>query len=210
MVGGVAPFSLFFFFFFFPFATDLTGVRKLSHTKYQAFCPHKKRGCVSALSKRGRVGTGGIPGTMYSSPSPWGRRDNAVEYTPHTMYRYVSRAAYPHANYCCAPTLAAPPPGLCPQEVGLASVGNDTVECAAHRSLRELDNQGTAFFSPLFFSWRSPTAGRRVIDHLCEVKNLYSARGNRSCHVVFKERHPRGSYIVLPLLSLEVTTPEIK
>ena len=37
------------------------------------------------------------------------------------------------------------------------------------RSLRELDNQVTVF---LFF-WRSPTAGCRVINHLCEVKNLY-------------------------------------
>ena len=28
--------------------------------------------------------------------------------------------------------------------------------------------------------------------------------------VVFMVRHPRGSYIVLPLLSLEVAAPEIK
>ena len=48
------------------------------------------------------------------------------------------------------------------------------------------------------------------LDHLCEVNNLYSAKGNRSYHVVFMIRHPRGIFIALPLLSLEVATPEIK
>ena len=49
--------------------------------------------------------------------------------------------------------------------------------CRTCRSLRELDNQGTVFLS-FFFLWRSPTAVVVELDHLCEVKNLYSAQGN--------------------------------
>ena len=56
-------------------------------------------------------------------------------------------------------------------EVGLASVDNDTVNQS--RSLRELDIQGTVFFSFLF-------GGRPLLvvelDHLCEGKHLYSAQ----------------------------------
>ena len=43
--------------------------------------------------------------------------------------------------------------------------------------------------------------------HLGEVNNLYSAQGNCSYHVVFMVRHPRGSYVAVPLLFLEVVTP---
>ena len=45
---------------------------------------------------------------------------------------------------------------------------------------------------------------------LCGMKNLYSAQGRWSDHVVFMVRHPPGSYIVTPLLSLEVATPDNK
>ena len=42
--------------------------------------------------------------------------------------------------------------------------------------------------------------------HLYGMETLYSARGE----LVLVVRHPRGSYIVPPLLSLEVATPEIQ
>ena len=87
--------------------------------------------------------------------------------------------------------------------IGWVGVGRQR-HCKTCRSLRALDNQGTAFF-----------LGGRLqlvveLDHLCEVKNLYSAQGECSYHVVFMVRHPRGNFIVLPLLSLEVATPENK
>ena len=69
------------------------------------------------------------------------------------------------------------------------------------------DNQGTAFFS-FFFGGRSQLVVE--LDDLCEVNNLYSTQVGMIYHVVFMVRHPRGSYMVLPLLSLEVPTPEIK
>ena len=46
-------------------------------------------------------------------------------------------------------------------------------------------------------------------DDLCGVENPYSSQAERSYYVVFMVRQPRGSYIVLPLLSLAVGTPEI-
>ena len=63
--------------------------------------------------------------------------------------------------------------------------------CKTCRSLRELDNPGT-----VFFSLAVAHGGFRV--HLCEVKNLYSAQGNWLYHVGFMVRHPRDSYTVLP------------
>ena len=47
------------------------------------------------------------------------------------------------------------------------------------RSLLELGNQGT-----VFLGGRSVTSGGRVaVDHVCEVENLYSVRGESSYHV---------------------------
>ena len=88
----------------------------------------------------------------------------------------------------------------------MASVGNDTVNHAVP-DVTWTTRQGTVFY----FIFRG--GGPQLVvelDHLCEVKNLYSAKGNGSYHVVYMVRHPRGSYIVLPLPSLEVPTPEIK
>ena len=78
--------------------------------------------------------------------------------------------------------------------------------CQTCRSLRQLvENQGARYF------WRSATAGCRVRPLVCEVKNLYSAQqGNSPYHPVFLGRHPRGSYIVLTLLSLEAGIPRFK
>ena len=56
--------------------------------------------------------------------------------------------------------------------------------------LRGLDNQGTVLF---YFGGRPQLVVE--LDPLYEVKNLYSAQGNCSYDVVFKVRHPRGSYI---------------
>ena len=42
------------------------------------------------------------------------------------------------------------------------------------RSLRELDNQGTAFFSSFFFGGRSQLVVE--LNRSCEVNNLYSAQ----------------------------------
>ena len=80
-----------------------------------------------------------------------------------------------------------------------------------HQSPRELDSQPTVLSCFVLFFWRSPWLAV-VLDHLCGVENLNSAQGETSYHVVFTgmARHPRGSYIVCPLLCLEVTTPETK
>ena len=64
---------------------------------------------------------------------------------------------------------------------------------------------------PFFFScfgYRSQLAIES--DHLCGVENFHSAQGEWLYHVVLAVRHPRGSYIVLPLLPLDVAIPEIK
>ena len=48
---------------------------------------------------------------------------------------------------------------------------------------------------------------------ICAVGTTFSPlKGNNriTYQVVFMVRHPRSSYIVLPLLSPEVATPEIK
>ena len=71
-----------------------------------------------------------------------------------------------------------------------------------HLSLRELDNQVT----PLFVL-AVTTAGDRLISYLCG-DNLNSALGGWVvARGVFMVRRPRGSYVVNPLLSLEVATP---
>ena len=54
------------------------------------------------------------------------------------------------------------------------------------------------------------TAHMLKLNRLCEVNNLYSTHVGMIFHAVFVVRPPRGSYIVLPLLSLEIPTPEIK
>ena len=50
------------------------------------------------------------------------------------------------------------------------------------------------------------------LDKFCGVENNNSAQGERSYHVMYTPedvvKHPRGSYIVTPLLFLEVATPE--
>ena len=64
---------------------------------------------------------------------------------------------------------------------------------------------GYRFF---FFSWWSVTAGCRVRSFVRGEQPLLRASGNDRDHVVFMARHPRGSYISLPLLSLEMATPK--
>ena len=80
------------------------------------------------------------------------------------------------------------------------ALGNDTTPLAARTRQR----------GSCFCSWRLVTAGNRVIDRLREVNNPIFTQGELSHHVVFRVRHPRGSHIVPPLLSLEVATRENK
>ena len=77
--------------------------------------------------------------------------------------------------------------------------------CKTCHSLHELDHQGTVFF---FFGGQLQLAVE--LDSLCEVENFYSARREWSYHAVFMVRHPRGSYVILSLLSMEMAIPEIK
>ena len=100
---------------------------------------------------------------------------------------------------------------LCYILVELASVGDDTVPHANTRqSLQKPDNQGTVSFV-LFSLWRSPWLAVEL-DHMCAGwRTLIPPKGNgriTQCDSVDMARRPRGSYIVHPLLSLEVATPE--
>ena len=62
-----------------------------------------------------------------------------------------------------------PPPLFC---IGWVGVGWQR-HCITCRSLRELDNQSAVF---CFFGGRPKLVVE--LDHLCEVKNLYSTQGN--------------------------------
>ena len=82
----------------------------------------------------------------------------------------------------------------------MASVGNDTVKHDAHH-MRARPSRCRFCFC--FLGGRSQL--NVELDHSCGVENFYSAHGALSYHVVDMVRqHPRGSYIVLPLQSLEV------
>ena len=95
------------------------------------------------------------------------------------------------------------PPNVASIIFGLVGVG-----CQRHfercRSLLELDSQGAA----LFCFWGSVTAGCRVRSFVPGEEPLLRTSRNDRINVVFMAMHPRGSYIVLPLLSLEVATPK--
>ena len=70
-----------------------------------------------------------------------------------------------------------------------------------------VDSQGTVFL--LFFLAVTTAGGRN--RSLFFGDNLYSAQGGTIVpRGVYMVRHPGGSYIVNPLLSLEVATPENK
>ena len=76
--------------------------------------------------------------------------------------------------------------------------------CKISRSLRELDNQGTVFFS---------AAAMMVIelDHIVQGgEPQLRTRGMIASHSVNMVRHPRGSYIVIPIAVSGVATPEHK
>ena len=65
---------------------------------------------------------------------------------------------------------------------------------------------------PFFLIGRSPWLAVEL-DHLCGVENLIPAHGKWPYHVpgsVYMARHPRGSYVVYPLLSLEVAIRKSK
>ena len=85
----------------------------------------------------------------------------------------------------------------------MASVAKATVK---HGALK-LDNQSIVCF---FLVRRSQLVVE--LDNRCEVVHLARHEGNYRITylVLFMVRHSRGSYIVLPLLSLEVATPEIE
>ena len=82
--------------------------------------------------------------------------------------------------------------------------------CKACQTLRERDNQGTVFVVVFVFVWWSPGwLSSKII--LCRVENpkLRARRmiASRSVNMV---RHPRGSYIVIPITVSGVATPENK
>ena len=61
-----------------------------------------------------------------------------------------------------------------------------------------------------FFSFLAVTTagGQVTVSHFCACRTFNSVQGEWSYQVLFMVRHPRGSYIATPLLSLEVATPE--
>ena len=90
----------------------------------------------------------------------------------------------------------------------MASVGNDAVKHSAHY-LSYFRQSGYRFVCFVF--WRSVTALEVELDPLWGMKNPFSAEegSDRSYHAVLFLRHPRGGFIVLPSLSLEVATSDI-
>ena len=75
--------------------------------------------------------------------------------------------------------------------------------------MRELDDQGIYRFLSFVLAVTA-TGGRvRSFVRAGEPNNILHTR-ERSDHVVFVVRHPRGSYIVTSLLSLEVATSKNK
>ena len=90
---------------------------------------------------------------------------------------------------------------------GLASIGNDALKRVNH-CMSYVDNQGAGFC----LGGGVTMAGGRVRS-VRAAEPLLRTRGMLvSCSVfqVYMVRHPRGSYIVTPLLSLEVTTQDNK
>ena len=88
--------------------------------------------------------------------------------------------------------------------VGWVGVGWQR-HCKTCRSLRELDYQGTYLFFAV------DATGGRVRSFVRGGEPLLLTRGMiGSLSVYGTVRHPRGNYVVTPLLSLEVATPENK
>ena len=79
--------------------------------------------------------------------------------------------------------------------------------------VRELDYQGTTSYI-LFIFLAAGYSWVVELDRLCEVNNLYCAQErmivSRTGSIYGKAPKRQFSYIVLPLLSLEMPTPEIK
>ena len=95
-----------------------------------------------------------------------------------------------------------PPPPLPSSRLGVASVGEDSVHRASHSPSWTARVPSLFPFVLLYFG------GNRDLTVLTGGPEL-RVRGviSRSVHTV---RHPRGSYIVSPLLSLEMDTLEKK
>ena len=91
----------------------------------------------------------------------------------------------------------------------MASVGNDSVEHANHY-MSQTTRRVPYFFSFLLFGGRSQLAVE--LDHLFVRggERLLRTRGMIVSRSVYMVVNPRGSYVVYPLLSLEMFTPEIK
>ena len=85
------------------------------------------------------------------------------------------------------------------QVLGLALVDND------YHSLSELDNQGTVFFYCYFFGHRD---GYRV-NHIVRGGGP-QLRAREMIVSRSVARHPRGSYIVIPIAVSGVVTPKNK
>ena len=74
------------------------------------------------------------------------------------------------------------------------------------QSSRELDNQGTVIF--LFFGGHLD--GYLVRSYFAGWRTLTPQRGMIASHSANMVRHPRGSYIVIPIAVSGVATPENK
>ena len=81
--------------------------------------------------------------------------------------------------------------------------------CKTRLSLRELRQPGYRFFF-FFFFWRSPPLTVELDHFFVWGEASLRTRGMMVSRSVYMVRHPRGSYAVSPLLSLEMATPEIK
>ena len=90
--------------------------------------------------------------------------------------------------------------------VGLALVGNDAVNVLI--TLRELDNQGTVVFSFFLFGVTMMVIDlRHIVKGGEPLLRTWGMIASRSVHMI---RHPRGSYIAIPIAVSGVTTPENK
>ena len=83
----------------------------------------------------------------------------------------------------------------------MASVGSDAVKQANH--LCELDNQGTVC---LFVCFLAVAVAVGLVRSYGRDEDIMG--NDRITYCMYMERHPRGSFVVYPLLSLEVAAPE--
>ena len=146
-----------------------------------------------------------VPGTIVCIPT--GPSMHADEF-PRLSRRYGHGESGKNAERCMPPFLFAvfPPPPLL--FLGWVGVGWQR-HCKPCRSLLELQTTRVLLLFFFLFCGRSQLVVE--LDHLCEVKNLYAAQvGMIVLRSVHGKSPKRQLHSTLPLLSLEVATPEVK